>query len=292
MGSTVKTLTTLMRLTETGALPAGGAICDIGATQLFAKGDPAGPRAFLDFYAGRSDRAVPAASVEESVLAGIADGGYLGELLELAGFTYTALDIFHGKNTILFDLNVHAPGRNLAGRFDLVMNLGTTEHVFNQLRAFETIHALAKVGGALYHDLPMAGYFNHALFRYDPMFFRLVADSNAYEVVEQTVSGPWGAAPVPPEVRAMGYREPTIADVGIEVVYRKRNEAPFKVMLEMSTALALAPGFFELQPDENIEIPQGFSVHYAIGGGSGTLKELMGRIPRSVLLRLRRLAGR
>lgn len=292
MGSTAKTLMTLMRLTEVGALPAGGAICDIGATQLFANGDTSGPRGFLDYYAERCDRAVRAADVPETDLVAIAGGGYLGELLELAGFTYTALDIFHGKNTILFDLNVHAPGRNLVGRFDLVMNLGTTEHVFNQLRAFETIHALAKVGGGIYHDLPMAGYFNHALFRYDPMFFRLVADSNAYEVVEQSVSGPWGAAPVPSEVRAMGYREPTIADVGIEVVHRKRNEEPFKVMLEMSTALALAPGFFDLQPDDNIEIPQGFSVHYTIAGSGGTLKEILGRLPRSVLLRLRRLARR
>ena len=250
----------LMTLTATGDLAPESAICDIGATQLF--GDVfETAAAFLDYYAERSPKARSKISMPDSELLAITDGGFLGDLLTLAGFSYTALDIFHATNTVLFDLNVHAPGPGLKEKFDLVLNLGTTEHVINQLRAFQTIHDLTRVGGAIYHDLPLAGYLNHALFRYDPLFFQTILPANHYLPLlqEVTIGSPME---VPSDLQAMGFLKNQVTDIGIEVIIRRTNPSEFKVPLEASTSLSIDPDFQQVGADHLVAVPSGSSVNY------------------------------
>jgi hypothetical protein len=261
MGSSPKTLGRLKHLTVTGALPPGSSICDIGATQLFGDKDQQASRAFLSFYADRFPGAKQPEDVPPEALQKIADDGFLGDLLMLAGFEYKALDIFHATNTILFDLNIHEPGPDLVERFDLVINLGTTEHVFNQLRAFQTIHTLTKINGICYHDLPMAGYLNHALYRYDPLFFSTLLPANQYALLLQEVTlGPEHA--VPDALKAMGYRNATFADVGVEVIYRRTNADPFRVPMETSTSLSIDPAFEKVSQSDLVRMPTNADVHY------------------------------
>ena len=262
----------MKHLTSIGALPPGATICDIGATQLFDDENQESSRGFLSYYAERFPGATPPEKVPPEELKSITQSGFLGDLLILAGFEYKALDIFHATNTILFDLNVHEPGPDLVGQFDLVMNLGTTEHVFNQLRSFETIHALMKVNGVCYHDLPMAGYLNHALYRYDPLFFSLIVPANGYELImEQVTVGPDRS--VTDKLRAMGYKISSIADVGIEAIYRRTNPDPFKVPLETSTSLSVDPTFGHILDDRYVSMPHGSSIYYgsSIYGANLTL---------------------
>ncbi len=296
MGSTAKTLQRLMTLTLSGALAPESAICDLGATQLFGDSAEEGARSFLTFYAERSAKARRPQDVADEQLRKIARGGFLGDLLMLAGFRYTALDIFHATNTILFDLNIHAPGPRLAGQFDLVTNFGTTEHVFNQLRAFQTIHELSKPGGFMYHDLPMAGFFDHALFRYDPLFFRALVSANDYEVlVKEVIMG--ARQPVPADVVAMGYSEETITDIGIEMIMRRTSPAPFMVPMEISTSLSVDPAFREIGASDTVTLPKGSTVAY---GGALSLdgvsfnhltRAWVRRVPAVAGRRLKRLLG-
>jgi hypothetical protein len=261
MGSSPKTLERLKNLTATGALQPGSSICDIGATQLFGDKDQQASRAFLSFYADRFPGAKRPREVSPESLEKIAQDGFLGDLLMLAGFKYKALDIFHATNTILFDLNIHEPGPDLVERFDLVMNFGTTEHVFNQLRAFQTIHALTKIKGVCYHDLPMAGYLNHALYRYDPLFFSMVVPANNYEVLMQEIT--MGAEQaVTHQLKAMGYKMPTVTNVGIEAIYRRTSPDPFRVPMETSTSLSIDPGFDQIPQDNFVRMPAQSDVHY------------------------------
>jgi hypothetical protein len=261
MGSSPKTLERLKHLTATGFLNPGASICDIGATQLFGDDDQQASRAFLAFYADKSASARHPDDVPPETLRAIASQGFLGDLLMLAGFKYTALDIFHATNTILFDLNIHEPGPRLIAQFDLVMNFGTTEHVFNQLRAFQTIHSLMKVGGVCYHDLPMAGYFNHALYRYDPLFFSTVLPVNHYETLLEAIT--LGAKEqVPEQLRRLGYAEETYTNVGIEIIYKRTSPAPFGVPLETTTALSVDPGFKNVTDSDLVRLPADSSVHY------------------------------
>ena len=269
VGSSLKTLHRLMALTDRGALRPGSRICDIGATQLFGAHALEGACAFLDFYASRRPGVRKADQVDRSTLEKISQGGFLGELLVLAGFEYLSLDIFEGYQTILFDLNVHAPGPRLASSFDLVMNLGTTEHVFHQYRAFQTLHDLLKPGGVLYCDLPMGGFLQHAFFRYDPLFFEALAKANQYETVLQAIS--LGAEqPIPATLKNHGLSIQAMEDIGIEAVFRKTTSDPFRIHLETSTSLALDPRLAKAQAAGLVEIPATTSVHYgstlSIGG--------------------------
>ena len=69
----------------------------------------------------------------------------------------------------------------LKGRFGLVTNFGTTEHIANQLNAFKVIHDLAAVHGVMMHHLPAQGMLNHGLVNYNPKFFWMLARSNGYK---------------------------------------------------------------------------------------------------------------
>jgi len=260
MGSSVKTLIRLMRLTEIGALAPESAVCDIGATQLLGDGAEEGARSFLGYYAARTSKATRPADVSDEQIRDIAHGGFLGDLLVLSGFRYVALDIFQAKNTILFDLNIHAPGPRLASQFDLVTNFGTTEHVLNQLRAFQTIHELVRPGGLMYHDLPFAGYFDHAYFRYDPLFFRAMVEANGYEVLLKEISMD-PPHPVPADVAAMGYRDMSVADVGIEMVVRRTDSSPFRTYMETSTSLSDS-AVHEVGASDAVVLPAGTTVSY------------------------------
>ena len=261
MGSSAKTVLRLMQLTRDGLLPIGGHICDIGATQVFGPDAEAAVAACLRFYAKRHTAATPPEQMPEGRIREIANGGFLGDLLLLCGFSYMALDIFHATNTVLFDLNVHEPGPALEQRFDLVMNLGTTEHVFNQLRAFQTLHALTKVGGVVYHDLPMAGYLNHAFFRYDPLFFSMLAQANKYDILFDQISS--GASqPMPSDLQAKGFAAESYIDVGVEFVLRRTSPAPFLIHLETSTSLDVNPAFMRDGLDSMVRTPAGTCVSY------------------------------
>src|SRR3546814_7323570 len=88
------------------------------------------------------------------------------------------------------DLNKPIKGHHydLLGKFDLVTNNGTGEHIFNQDAVFENVHDLAKVGGAMLHILPMSPWVNHGFYNYNPILFRDIAAANRYEWLFMWVS--------------------------------------------------------------------------------------------------------
>lgn len=266
MGSSFKTLVNILDLTEKGLLAPGANICDIGATQTFGDALEEGARSFLDYYAnkGGGGKRYDELTVEEK--ARIGKKQHLGDLLLFAGFGYTALDIFHATNTILFDLNAHAPGPALVGKFDMVMNFGTTEHVFNQLRSFETIHELTKNGGIMYHDLPMMGYISHSFFKYDSLFFHSISMANGYKPINHQISVGQDL-PIPADLQSIGYSETSIKDIGLEYVMQKCSDDSFKIPLETSTSEDVDSAFDSVPESEYVRHAALTSVDYATGTG-------------------------
>jgi len=261
MGATAKTLGRITALVESGVVPAGGNICDIGETQLFGSDIVPASLQFLSFFADRTAKAKAPDSLTTSDAAKLGDGKLLGDLLVLAGFQYTALDIFPGHRTTLFDLNVHEPGPALVEGFDLVLNLGTTEHVFNQLRAFQTLHSLQKIGAVCYHDLPLAGYPLHALYRYDPLFFEIVSEANKYDLVLRAITtGP--AYPMPHKLKDIGFNISHLTDVGIECVLRRTSSEEFKIPMEMGTSTTVSDALEHFVPNTSASFPQGTTINY------------------------------
>jgi hypothetical protein len=97
------------------------------------------------------------------------------------GFEYAAIDIDGSPGSIPLDLNFDEVPKRFRKHFQLVTNLGTTEHVANQLQAFKIIHDLTANGGVMIHNLPAQGFMNHGLVNYNLKFFWMLARSNGYK---------------------------------------------------------------------------------------------------------------
>ncbi len=94
---------------------------------------------------------------------------------------YEAID-GNGGGTILADLN--HPLDPHPGEFDLVTDVGTTEHVFNFAQAWATIHSLTKLGGLIFFEKPYQGYPDHGFYNLHKTLFVDIARANGYRVLE------------------------------------------------------------------------------------------------------------
>jgi predicted O-methyltransferase YrrM/SAM-dependent methyltransferase len=110
---------------------------------------------------------------------------------EWLGFSYASIDIDGSPGSIPLDLNYDDVPEGSRGKFPLVTNFGTTEHVANQLNAFKVIHDLVAPGGIMIHNLPAQGHSNHGLVNYNLKFFWMLARSNDYDWLnlDYTISG-------------------------------------------------------------------------------------------------------
>lgn len=228
MGASVKTINRIAQFVQDGLLPRGGTVADIGTQNLRCA------TAEVTSFANALD-----VSISQRTADDLSAGGLLGDLLRLVGFQYTAFDIFEEKNTVVLDLNRQFAPADALSRFDLVANYGTTEHVLNQMLAMRTIHDLAKPGGVIHHDLPMAGYLSHCYFRYNLGLFHDLAGANAYDVILQTISaGP--TRPTPSAIMLMGYPEGVFRDYGVEIAFRKTVERPFCIPVDNSSSTTIS----------------------------------------------------
>jgi hypothetical protein len=90
----------------------------------------------------------------------------------------SAVDL-QGPTAMKMDLNGPLPGLALYP-WDVVINTGTAEHVFNQAQVFKTIHDCCKKGGLILHNAPhfMEG---HGFYNYTDHLFTDVAAANHYD---------------------------------------------------------------------------------------------------------------
>ena len=92
---------------------------------------------------------------------------------------YMALDLQGTAHSINFDLNNEYKGDK---KYDVVTNIGTSEHIFNQLAVFKTIHNIVTAEGLIIHQLPGQGYYDHGFYNYQPTFFFDLALANNYQI--------------------------------------------------------------------------------------------------------------
>jgi SAM-dependent methyltransferase len=281
----------VLMLDDWGFLRPGTRVLDIGTSNIYHL--PADDVAAL---ITRHNRRLPAADVRRLAErlaegSGVGPDGvftnrtWVGELFEAVGMEYHSFDVARMYKTEVFDLNRDRLPERHRGRFDLVLNFGTTEHVFNQLNAFEVIHDAVAPGGVVWHQLPSAGHVAHCYFTYHPRLFLDMARINGYELVRYWVSvgGSSGAfdglgdyAADLPAVADFLYRwdthpQPTecvqVPDVAVNALYRKAIDRPFRIPLETTTSAG--------------RLPESVAAAYRRPAP-----------PPSLLTRLRRLAGR
>lgn len=179
-----------------------------------------------------------------------ADAPSASEFWVWLGFDYAAIDIDGSPCSIPLDLNHDRAPRRSVGKYDLVTNFGTTEHVANQLNAFEIIHDLTALDGLMIHSLPMQGMLNHGLVNYNPKFFWMLARSNGYRVVYMNLTGGGKYNSLPQNIlEAVIPFEPDImerqekfcaADMGLVFVLQKAFDTPFVAPLDVSNGTRAA----------------------------------------------------
>jgi len=96
--------------------------------------------------------------------------------------SYRSLDLADPRSEFAFDLNFPLP--ESVGKYDVVTNFGTTEHVFNIGQAFENVHNLLKVGGLALHSVPGYAYIDHGFYNVHPTAYLDMAKANEYEIVD------------------------------------------------------------------------------------------------------------
>lgn len=124
------------------------------------------------------------ASISDAELSAVSAPGRKSEhLLRAAGFGYSAFDVYAEGATRVFDLNTEALAPHEIGRFDVVTNLGTSEHVANQYNVFKVAHDALKVGGVMLNFVPFFGQIDHGLINYHPCFFTSLIKNNGYRTL-------------------------------------------------------------------------------------------------------------
>jgi len=85
--------------------------------------------------------------------------------------------------TIIHDVGERVPA-NLEQQFDLIVDGGTLEHVFNFPVAIANLMRMARVGGVVYSQVPCNNLCGHGFYQFSPeLMHRLFSPSNGYELM-------------------------------------------------------------------------------------------------------------
>ena len=72
---------------------------------------------------------------------------------------------------------------DLGRRFDMVIDGGTAEHVFNVFQFFKSCHELTRPGGLMLHNNPYRGWLEHGFYSFNSTFYWDLAGANRYEML-------------------------------------------------------------------------------------------------------------
>lgn len=255
----------LRMMDEWGLVRRGMRVLDIGSSNLYnapayeiaafiRKHDPGMPETRVLAEAER----LAVGSYVDPVL-GATNKTFLGELFDAVGIEYLSFDIAVGYKTEVADLNSYTLPARHRGAFDMVLNFGTTEHIIHQYNSFKTIHDATRPGGIMWNALPGGGYVDHCYFTYHPRFFLDLAAANGYSLERYWISvgqpchvfdGLADYASVFPAVadfltnpkgRPQSVENVSLPDVGINAIYRKTSDHPFRASIERSTSVGTVP---------------------------------------------------
>src|SRR5262249_9244930 len=72
---------------------------------------------------------------------------------------------------------------DLHGKYDLVLDGRTIEHIFDQAALFRNIHSMLKVGGRVIHMSPSTNHMDHGFYMYSPTLFHDYYSANKYKIL-------------------------------------------------------------------------------------------------------------
>lgn len=122
----------------------------------------------------------------------------------LDDFSLTIFDFtkYEGSE-VEWDFNFPIPKKYI-GQFDIVIDAGTCEHIFNIAQALSNVNLMLSNGGIGYHGGPLC-WPNHGFYGYNPTLFADFYEANAAEVIEMFLTTNF--------VSVDGKRETLVAEV-------------------------------------------------------------------------------
>jgi hypothetical protein len=115
-------------------------------------------------------------------------------LYEALGLKYHCVDVDGRVGSLVMDLNFDSIPDEHKGRYDLITNHGTSEHILNQYNVFKTMHDFARTGAIFVHAVPFTVHLEHGFFNYQPNFFDALARYNSYETLGIWIGPDWQLA--------------------------------------------------------------------------------------------------
>ena len=109
------------------------------------------------------------------------DGESVFKMLGFEQISVLDCSEFEGAN-IIFDLNSAELPDELAGKFDVVIDHGTLEHVFHFPNALQNVHNLLKVGGRAINSAPGTNFFDHGFYMFQPTLFVDYYTANNWDI--------------------------------------------------------------------------------------------------------------
>jgi hypothetical protein len=152
-------------------------------------------------------------------------------LYEGLGMKYSCVDVDGRTGTLVLDFNFDQLPDEHKGKYGLVTNHGTSEHILDQRNVFKSMHELARVGGLLIHAVPFTVHLEHGFFNYQPNFFEALARYNSYETLGVWVGPGWQLASlIPWDPNLLDYLSFSSKTTHLlVVVHRKRYDKEFCV---------------------------------------------------------------
>ena len=163
---------------------------------------------------------------------------YLADLLVAAGFNYTSLDVYEHPRNLVADLNFYSVPAALMEAFNLILNCGTTAHIFNQANCFNVIHDFTSLDGLMLHQVPADNSGEGDYFVYRLPLLKDIARVNGYDVVDT-----WAAEPGGPGSGSV-----------LNVLLRKTRSDRFRMPLHASSACALPASTVSVHYDTDEQI--------------------------------------
>ena len=160
--------------------------------------------------------------------------------------SYHSTDPFDPRAEFRYDLNAYFIHFH---RYDIVINFGTAEHVFNIANVFRTAYRLLKPDGVFLNVLPAYGDIDHGFYNVHPILYRGLAAHSGFELCDfqyiddiaartvQAASG--GTAPY--DFDALPIR---LADLDDEAAFKRKVYERFLANAERRTD-PIAPQWLE-----------------------------------------------
>jgi len=117
------------------------------------------------------------------------DNSYSESFFSLLGARDTqAIDNSDYENaTIVHDMNNHLP-EHFKGKFSVVVDAGTLEHVFNYPVALKNSMELLRKGGFFISITPANNFMGHGFYQFSPeLFFSVFTSENGFELIKLLV---------------------------------------------------------------------------------------------------------